>query len=276
MTNLQIGNSGPDVVAVQRKLVEHGFPPGAIDGEFGPGTQAAVIAFQRSERLLPDGVVGPRTAAALGLAEPPQIISVIPAVSVAVVSKMFPVTPVTNIEMHLPTVLQALVAPQLVEKQMVLMALSTIRAETESFRPISEGISQFNTSPGGTSFDLYDNRKDLGNLGPPDGARYKGRGFIQLTGRANYAQHGMRIGLGNQLIDNPDLANDPTIAAKLLASFLKSNEVAIHNALLEGDLKTARRLVNGGSNGLDRFLDTFNRGMQLIPDQLSAFAPANS
>ncbi|HMG71927.1 MAG TPA: hypothetical protein VK582_00385 [Pyrinomonadaceae bacterium] len=42
------------------------------------------------------------------------------------------------------------------------------------------------------------------------------------AGRANYAQHGAAIGLGNQLIDNPGLANQPDIAAKLLASFLKS------------------------------------------------------
>src|SRR5262249_52585241 len=168
------------------------------------------------------------------------------------------------------SVLEALIAPALVEKQMVLMALSTIRAETESFLPISEGVSQFNTSPGGVPFDLYDNRKDLGNLGPPDGARFKGRGFVQSTGRANYTEHGVRIGRGNELLANPDLANDPVIAAKLLASFLKSKEVAIHSALLEGDLKIARKLVNGGSNGLDRFVDTFNRGMELIPDELSA------
>jgi peptidoglycan L-alanyl-D-glutamate endopeptidase CwlK len=185
---------------------------------------------------------------------------------------MFPATPVRNIETHLPTVLEALIAPQLVEKEMVLMALSTIRAETEGFLPISEGQSRFNTSPGGAPFDLYDNRKDLGNQGPPDGSRFKGRGFIQLTGRSNYAEHGTRISMGNQLIDNPDLANEPVIAAKLLASFLKKSEAAIHNALLEGDLRMARRLVNGGSNGLDRFVDAFNAGKALIPDELSAVA----
>src|SRR5262249_18260231 len=150
-----------------------------------------------------------------------------------IVSRMFPETPVRNIETNLPTVLDALVAPQLVEKPMVLMALATIRAETEGFVPISEGQSQFNTSPGGIPFDLYDNRKDLGNQGAPDGARYKGRGFVQLTGRANYAQHGQRIGLGSQLIEDPDLANEAQIAAALLASFIKSREVDIQQAILD-------------------------------------------
>jgi peptidoglycan L-alanyl-D-glutamate endopeptidase CwlK len=72
--------------------------------------------------------------------------------------------------------------------------------------------------------------------------------------------------MGTQLIDNPDLASDPAIAAKLLASFLQSCEVRIREALLEGDLKTARRLVNGGSNGLDRFTDAYNTGNSLLPD----------
>ena len=79
---------------------------------------------------------------------------------------------------------------------MILMALATICAETGSFLPISEGQSHFNTSPGGHPFDLYDSRADLGNLGPPDGERFKGRGFIQLTGRCQLrtARRGHRLG----------------------------------------------------------------------------------
>lgn len=266
MNTLKVGSSGTDVVLLQKKLAERGFPPGASDGAlFGPGTEAAVIAFQKSEGLLADGIVGPKTAAALGLENPPPAVSVIPGVTVATVGKMFPATPKANIEKHLPVVLNALIAPKLDDKPMVLMALATIRAETESFRPINEGLSRFNTSPGGKPFDLYDNRRDLGNQGPPDGDSFKGRGFIQLTGRSNYAVHGAKIGLGDQLIKNPDLANEPEIAAKLLASFLKNKEIDIKHALLVGDLATARRLVNGGSHGLDRFSDAFRIGDALIP-----------
>ena len=89
------------------------------------------------------------------------------------------------------------------DKDMVLMALATIRAETGNFTPLSEFQSKYNTAPGGPPFGLYDNRKDLGNQGPPDGANFKGRGYIQLTGRSNYQIHGAAIGLGNQLITNP-------------------------------------------------------------------------
>jgi len=270
MAVLQLGSSGPEVADLQNTLRARGFDPGASDGSFGPGTAAAVEAFQRSAGLNPDGVVGPQTAAALGLVVAPPIVSAIPAVTVAMVCQMFPNTPAPNIEQNLPVVLNALVAPQLANKPMILMALGTIRAETEGFLPISEGQSQFNTSPGGHPFDLYDSRTDLGNQGAPDGEQFKGRGFVQLTGRTNYRVHGNAIGLGNQLIDNPDLANHPTIAAQLLASFLKSREQAITAALATNDLTTARRLVNGGSNGLDRFTDAYNTGKSLIPDSISA------
>jgi peptidoglycan L-alanyl-D-glutamate endopeptidase CwlK len=67
------------------------------------------------------------------------------------------------------------------------------------------------------------------------------------------------------LIGNPALANDPQIAAKLLAQFLADRQDRIREALAQNDLATARRLVNAGSNGLDRFTDTFTRGSQLIP-----------
>lgn len=275
MAVLQEGSSGPDVTVLQQLLAQKGFSPGTIDGQFGPGTRAAVQAFQRSVGLDDDGVVGPDTAAALGLeAAAPEPASPLPGVTVAIVSEMFPGTNVNNIRANLPVVLGALVAPEaaLSDKPMVLMALSTIRAETAQFLPISEGQSHFNTTPGGKAFDKYDSRTDLGNQGPPDGASFKGRGFIQLTGRTNYLKHGQAIGLHDQLIQHPDLANDPAIAAKLLASFLKAKEHAIRAALGAGDLATARKLVNGGSHGLDDFTAAFQTGQGLLPDDLGTSA----
>ena len=177
---------------------------------------------------------------------------------------MFPGVPMTNIQTNLPFVLEALKAAALGDKNMILMALATIRAETGNFTPLSEFQSKFNTAPGGAPFGLYDHRTDLGNQGPPDGANFKGRGYIQLTGRSNYQIHGAAIGLGNQLVTNPALANQPDIAAKLLASFLKSKEAKIRAALAQNDLRTARKLVNGGSHGLDQFTQAFNIGKSVI------------
>jgi putative chitinase len=261
---LRLGSTGPAVQRLQRALKAAGFNPGAVDGDFGPATEAAVFAFQKSQGLLADGIAGPRTLSALELSESAELESVLPGVTSRIVSEMFPFTPVDNIKRNLPPVLKALKADDLVDKPMVLMALATIRAETESFEPIAEGRSRFNTSPGGHPFDLYDHRRDLGNQGPPDGERYRGRGYVQLTGRFNYRNYGQAIGLGNRLEQEPDLASEPGVAGKLLSAFLKDKERSIKDALLADDLGTARRLVNGGSHGLDRFTDAFTRGQRLL------------
>lgn len=265
MTTLKTGMSGPEVKALQQALLAHGFDPGAPDGAFGGGTEAAVMAFQKSEGLLADGIAGPRTLSALGLADSDDLPSALPGVTVQVVSGMFPQTPIGNIKANLPPVTQALADSGLQDRKMVLMALATIRAETESFMPVAEGLSKFNTSPSGHPFDLYDNRKDLGNTGAPDGASFKGRGFVQLTGRANYRQFGPQLSPPLDLEADPDRAAEADTAAALLALFIKARELQIRDALLHGNLMAARRLVNGGSNGLDRFTDAYNRGDELLP-----------
>jgi hypothetical protein len=59
--------TGPKVREIQRALKKAGFEPGSLDGEFGPHTHAAVMAFQLSRGMLADGEVGARTAKALGI-----------------------------------------------------------------------------------------------------------------------------------------------------------------------------------------------------------------
>jgi predicted chitinase len=62
--------------------------------------------------------------------------------------------------------------------------------------------------------------RQLGNLHPDDGYRFRGRGFIQLTGRANYARYAAKIGRP-EIIEDPDLANDPAISAALTVAYIK-------------------------------------------------------
>lgn len=99
-------------------------------------------------------------------------------------------------------------------------------------------------------FDKYDTgklAKALGNTpeADGDGYMYRGRGYVQLTGRANYAKAGKALGL--DLLRNPDLALQPTVAAQILVKgcgdgWFTGKKLADY---LPGDYLNARRVVNG-------------------------------
>lgn len=178
----------------------------------------------------------------------------------AVAKAMFPATGMGNIEANLPHVLAGLRARGLTDRQMGLMALATIRAETEGFVPISEFRSQYNTRT--SPFDLYEFAQRLGNTQAGDGPRFRGRGYVQLTGRYNYQKTGDALGIN--LVGNPDLANDPATAGVILAEFLRNQQQRIRRALAAGDLREARRAVNGGSHGFARFKDAYERGVAAL------------
>ncbi len=269
---LMRGSKGHGVRRLQAMLTVSGFNAKPIDGDFGPGTQGALQRYQRAMGLPQSGQVDGQTERAIGLDKPDIILSVVPVLSRITegdVVRMFATaTPRHNIQTHLPVVLAALGDAGLDDADMALMALGTIRAETEGFEPINEKPSVYNTSGYGTPaqghpFDLYDFRSDLGNRGVGDGDRFKGRGFIQLTGRDNYQNLGRQMGLGTRLEDNPHLANDPKIAAQILSVFIKNKRTEAKYAIFADDLTTARKLVNGGSHGLDRFTAAFTIGRRL-------------
>ena len=266
---IQPGDAGNAVKTIQLRLHELGFFQGLVDGVYGNITAGAVAAFQRAQGLTPSGSVDHLTLQALGY----DIDNAPPAnnpnpngavISVPTVAKLFPDVPLANIQKYLPLVLQALGQLALGDLQMVLMALATIRAETGNFSPIDEYQSKYNTASGGAPFGLYDFRKDLGNNAPGDGARYKGRGFVQLTGQNNYNRYSQEVGLGDQLLKTPGAANDPVIAARILAAFLKDHEAEIRTALAQGDLAAARKAVNGGTHGLEQFQIAFQKGTSLV------------
>jgi peptidoglycan L-alanyl-D-glutamate endopeptidase CwlK len=263
-TPLQLGDKGPDVLTLQQALQGAGFSPGALDGDFGGGTQAAVVAYQNSEGLLADGIAGARTLNKLGLIESPALPDATSQLTVQTVSRMCPDAPIGHIQQSLPPLVASLTKYELVDKTMLLMAVATIHAEAATFLPINEGLSRFNTSPGGQPFDLYDFRKDLGNNAVGDGARFKGRGFIQLTGQNNYAFYGPKLNPPVDLVANPDAANDVATAADLLSLFLSDRELQIKDALAHGNMQAARRLVNGGTYGLDAFTAAYQTGDSLL------------
>lgn len=92
----------------------------------------------------------------------------------------------------------------------------------------------------------YEGRTDLGNTQPGDGLRFKGRGPIQITGRANYRTFGRRIGI--DIERHPELAAVPSIGLHLALEYWKAMGL---NALADrDDIEAITRKINGGTNGL--------------------------
>lgn len=98
-------------------------------------------------------------------------------------------------------------------------------------------------------YDIEYNRKkalELGNTNPGDGAKYKGRGYIQITGKSNYA--GVSKAIGVDLVNNPELLEQPETAAKAVVWFFKQGNGKRIKDLC--DVKETTLRVNGGYNGL--------------------------
>ena len=106
----------------------------------------------------------------------------------------------------------------------------------------------------------YEGRKDLGNIIPGDGFLYRGRGLIQITGRANYKSCGLKLNL--PLIDHPEYLEQPIYAATS-ASWFWSTHNLNHYAEID-DFETITRRINGGMNGYDDRLQLWERIKKIL------------
>lgn len=94
----------------------------------------------------------------------------------------------------------------------------------------------------------YEGRQDLGNVNPGDGIKYKGRGFIQITGRANYQT--ASDALGQDFVGNPILLEQSPWPATSAAWWWSShglNDLADSGSL--SDFQSITRRINGGLTG---------------------------
>ncbi|MGI8542387.1 MAG: hypothetical protein ACR2MD_02785 [Aridibacter sp.] len=124
----------------------------------------------------------------------------------------------------------------------IAYALSTICIETAwTFQPITEyGEKSY--------FNKYDGRKTLGNTAKGDGYKYRGRGFVQLTGKANYKKFAEILKL--DLIKKPDLVLEPQNAFLIMTIGMFRGSftgVAFRHYIngKETNYKEARRIING-------------------------------
>lgn len=102
-----------------------------------------------------------------------------------------------------------------------------------------------------TSGMKYESRKDLGNINKGDGPRYKGRGFIQITGRRNYEL--ISKDLGEDFVNNPKLLEQNEWA--VASAFWFWNRNSLNTFADRDDIVTATKRINGGTNHLQERKD---------------------
>ncbi|SDR37023.1 putative chitinase [Pseudomonas grimontii] len=106
----------------------------------------------------------------------------------------------------------------------------------------------------------YEGRADLGNTVPGDGSKYRGRGLIQITGRANHAACGEALGL--DLINQPEQLEQPQYAAMSAAWFWSTR--GLNTLADQGDFVKITRRINGGINGLEDRLQLWERAKKVL------------
>lgn len=130
----------------------------------------------------------------------------------------------------------------------VAYAFATMHIETywpathERYEPIVEGGSN-------AYFRKYEGRSDLGNNKVGDGPKFKGRGFVQITGRRNYTLFARLLGI--DLVENPGLALDPSVAFKIMSLgmhqglFVPGHKLSRYLNAQTKDYREARTIING-------------------------------
>ncbi len=277
---LKLGSEGEDVKKLQIKL---GVDP---IGKFGPKTDAAVKAWQAANGLAADGVVGPATWAKL-MGESVQSAPV-------VITEPAPVASVGGLKLeklkgHIPDAVIAQI-PDTASKFNINTPLRLAHFlaqcghESGGFRVTQENLNYsakglmgifkkyfptqqlaeaYQRQPQKIANKVYASRMDNGNEASGDGFKFRGRGYIQLTGRANYTAFGKAI--------NEDIANNPDVVsgkyALLSAAWFWSKNGL--NTLADGGasdqvVTSITKRVNGGTIGLPDRIKHFKEYYHLL------------
>lgn len=157
----------------------------------------------------------------------------------ATLKKIMPFATDANIDKFLPHLNDTMATFNIDTPMRQAHFLAQIAHESGSLRYVKEIASG----------EAYEGRKDLGNVIPGDGVRFKGRGLIQLTGRTNYKLFDDFTIHESDLLNHPDRVERPDLAALVAGWFWNRNKL---NELADQDmfLKITRK-INGGYNGIE-------------------------
>jgi putative chitinase len=130
---------------------------------------------------------------------------------------------------------------------MVEYDISTPLRQAHFLAQLAHESGSFNYVEEIASGEDYEYRDDLGNTEPGDGVRFKGRGLIQITGRANYTACGEDLGV--DLVKNPTRLADNDLACLSAGWFWATND--LNRYADRDDVEMVTRIINGGLNGYD-------------------------
>jgi putative chitinase len=277
---LKLGSKGSDVKLLQEKL---GI---AVDGSFGPGTEKAVKEWQSKIGLKVDGVVGDASWAKLTKEE-------------VSFESSAPLSFINKIKGHIPdSVFQQIPATcaafNIITPLRLAHFLAQCDHESGGFKAVSENInygvegllntfkSDFDTNhnkvleaneklkantlsrkPEAIANFVYANQNGNGNEASGDGWKYRGRGYIQCTGRLNYL--GFSRFIGEDCVTNPDLVSTKYPMASAAWFFDKNNLWKICDLGSTDDIVTkVSRKINGGDNGLLDRQEKFDKFWKIL------------
>lgn len=143
-----------------------------------------------------------------------------------------------NAQKHFPYILGECKKQGVKDKNQIAYILATACHESNAGGAMEEFASGA----------AYEGRSSLGNTQAGDGRRFKGRGYVQLTGRRNYADWSRRLGI--DLVGRPEMAKDPAIASKILVQGMMKGTFTgrklgqfVHDG--QADFNGARTVING-------------------------------
>ena len=272
---LKVGSKGEEVKALQTKL---GL---AADGDFGPGTEAKLKAWQTANGLTADGIAGPATLAKLGISE-----SAAPAAPAAAIPAS--AFKLDKLKGHIPDAVIAQI-PDTAAKfgitNVLRLAhfLSQCGHESGGFKAVNENLNysadglkkifpkyfpgniseSYARNPEKIANKVYSSRMGNGDESSGDGWKYKGAGYIQLTGKSNYAAF-------DKFVEDDILGNPSLVATKYpLASaafFFQSNGLwsICDKGADDATVTAVTKRVNGGTIGLADRIKHFKEYYSLL------------
>jgi putative chitinase len=274
---LRQGSKGPEVKALQQFLNSNGFriassgqgSPGNETENFGPATDAAVKNWQKSNGLKDDGVVGPVTWTKM-FGTPIENTITTPAVSVESTGDI----KLEKLKGHVPDSVISQI-PDIIKRfncntpLRLAHFLAQCGHESGNFKAVSENLNysakgllgtfskyfnsttaaQYERKPEMIASKVYGGRMGNGDESTKDGWKFRGRGYIQLTGKNNYTSFTKFI--GEDCIANPDLVATKYPLASA-AFFFDSNKLwtTCDKGATESDVTAVTKRVNGGTIGL--------------------------